>query len=456
MSLESVYQYVDDHLEEAVQLLERLVRQPSISAQNLGIREMAELCVQVLDEEGIDAQLLELGDAPPLVVGKAAGANPRRLMMYSHYDVQPVDPIDLWESEPFTPSRRNGNLYGRGAADNKGDFVARLFALRALREVTGELPIDITFMLEGEEESGSPNLPALMAEHGHHFVADAGLLEAGGTTIEGQPVLTLGVKGLLYIELHCRTANSDSHSSGATVIPSPAWRLNWALSTLKAPDETVLIPGFYDSVRDWRDDEIEALRVMPSDEQSQLKDKGLQAYLGNVSGLEFRKRVYGRPTCNICGIETGYTGPGLKTVLPAKAMAKLDFRLVPDQRPEDILDKLRRHLDASGFADIEIRPIAAHEAPVRFPLDDPFVVFCSQVAEEFYGQPALLSPNSAGTMGTSAMTDVLPYTMIFASGGTGYWGSGAHAPNEHIRIVDLAKAIKYHTLLLTRFAETTF
>jgi acetylornithine deacetylase/succinyl-diaminopimelate desuccinylase-like protein len=456
MSLENVYQYVDDHLEEAIQLLERLVRQPSVSAQNWGIREMAELCVQALNEEDIDARLLELGDSPPLVVGKLAGASPRRLMMYSHYDVQPVDPLDLWESEPFTPTRRNGNLYGRGTADNKGDFAARIFALRALRAIHGELPAGVTFMLEGEEESGSPNLPALMATHGHHFAADAGLLEAGGVTRNRQPILTLGVKGLLYIELHCRTANSDSHSATATVIPSPAWRLNWALSTLKAPDETVLIPGFYDDVRDWWDDEIEALRVMPSDEQSQLADKGLDAYLGNVSGLEYRKRLYGQPTCNICGIETGYTGPGLKTVLPARAMAKLDFRLVPDQRPEDILAKLRRRLDASGFADIEIHPIAAHEAPVRFPLDDPFVAFCAQVAEEFYGQPALLTPNSAGTVGISAITNILPYTMIFASGGTGYWGSGAHAPNEHIRIVDLADAIKYHALLLTRFAETTF
>jgi len=456
MSMESVYQYVDDHVEDAVQLLERLVQQPSVSAQNWGIQEMAELCVEILNEEGIDAQLLELGDAPPLVVGKAAGVSPRRLMMYNHYDVQPTDPIELWESDPFTPTRRDGNLYGRGASDNKGDLAVRICALRALRAANGELPVGVTFMLEGEEESGSPHLPALMAEYGHHFAADAGLLEAGGTNREGQPVLTLGVKGLLYLELHCRTTNSDSHSATAAVIPSPAWRLNWALSSLKAPDETVLIEGFYDGVRDWWEDEIEALRAMPADDQKQLKEKGLKAYLDNVSGLEYRKRLYGRPTCNICGIETGYTGPGLKTVLPAEAKAKLDFRLVPDQRPEDILDKLRRHLDAGGFTDIEIHPIAAHEAPVRVSLQDPFVKFCAQTAEEFYGKKALLTPNTAGTMGTSAMTDVLPYSMIFAPGGAGYWGSSVHAPNEHIRIADLADAIKYHTFLLTRFAGTTF
>lgn len=456
MSLERVFQYVDDHLEDALQLLERLARQPSVSAQNWGIREMAELCAQVLEEEQISAQLLELGDSPPLVVGTIDGSSSRRLMLYSHYDVQPVDPLELWESDPFTPTRREDKLFARGVSDNKGDFAARLFALRALRAVSGQLPVGATFMLEGEEESGSPHLPALMARYAQHFQADAGLLEAGGTTRDGQPILTLGVKGLLYVELSCRTANSDSHSSSATVIPSAAWRLNWALSSLKTPDESVQIPGFYDKVRDWQEDEIEALRAMPSDDQQQLVDKGLTSYLGSVSGLEYRKRLFGQPTCNVCGIETGYSGPGLKTVLPAEAKAKLDFRLVPDQRPEDILMKLRRHLDTQGFADIQIHPIADHEAPVRVSLTDSFVAFCAGVTREFYDRPALISPNAAGTMGVSALAETLPYTMIFASGGTGYWGSNVHAPNENIRIPDLARSIKYHALLLTRFADTTF
>lgn len=453
MTLRDVYRYVDEHLEQALLLLERLVRQPSVSAENLGIREMAELCVEVLnEEEGVTARLLELGDGPPLVWAEAGGEGRRRLMLYDHYDVQPVDPIELWESDPFEPVRRDGKLYGRGASDNKGDFAARVFALRALRAVTGSLPAGVVFMLEGEEESGSPHLPALMQRYGPRFAADAGLLEASGATRDGRPALVLGVKGLLYVELRCRTANTDSHSSSAAVIPSPAWRLNWALSTLKAPDETVRIPGFYDAVRDWRDDEIEALRAMPDTDEQERIDKGVQAYLGNVSGLEYRKRLYGRPTCNICGVHSGYTGPGLKTVLPAEARAKLDFRLVPDQRPEDILEKLRRHLHDQGFDDVEITPVAAHEAPVRVPISDPFVAFCASVSEEFYGKPASIIPNAAGTVGVSAMADVLSYPMIFAPGGAGYWGSNAHAPNEHIRIADFADAIKFHALLLTRFA----
>lgn len=453
MSLEAVYRYVDEHLEEAVALLERLLRQPSVSAQNWGVREMADLCVQVLEEEGVPARLLELEDSPPLVIGEADGVSSRRLMLYSHYDVQPAEPLELWESEPFVPTRRDGMLFARGAADNKGDFAARLFALRALRAVAGELPVGVTFMLEGEEENGSPHLPAFMQHYGHLFMADAGLLEASSLSRDGRPTLTLGVKGLLYVELRVRSANRDAHSSSAPVIPSAAWRLNWALSSLKGPDETILIPGFYEHVREWREDEIHALQAMPDDEDAYREDMGLRAFLGNVAGLEYRKQLYGRPTCNICGIWSGYTGPGLKTVLPAEARAKLDFRLVPDQHPADILEKLRSHLDAQGFSDVEIHPLAAHEAPVRMPMDDAFVRFCAGVAEEFYGKPALIYPTAAGTVGISAMVAVLPYTMIFAPGSAGYWGSNAHAPNEHIRIADYASAIKFHALLLTRFAE---
>ncbi len=451
--MQDIYSYIDAHFDDALALLARLVRQPSVSAQNWGLGEMADLCVAELRDAGFPARRLDLGAAPPLVIGEAAGRSPRRMMWYSHYDVQPAEPLELWDTPPFEPTRRDGKLYGRGASDNKGDFAARLVALRAWRAVRGELPAGVVFLLEGEEESGSPNLPALMRQYGPLFAAEAGLLEASGVTQDGRPALTLGVRGLLYVELSVRSARRDAHSAWASVLPSAVWRLNWALSSLKAPDETIRIPGFYDRVRDWQADELDALRAMPGDEEAQRQAMDIKAYLGNVSGLDYHKQLLGRPTCNICGIQAGYNGPGLKTVLPCEARAKVDFRLVPDQRPEDILEKLRRHLDAQGFSDVEIHPIAAHEAPVRVPISDPFVSFCARVSEEYYGKPALLHPTSAGTVGLSAMADVLNYPMIFASGGAGYWGSNIHAPNEHIRLSDFAHAIKYHALLLQRFAE---
>jgi acetylornithine deacetylase/succinyl-diaminopimelate desuccinylase-like protein len=456
MSLQQVYRYVDEHLAEAIELLQRLARQPSVSAQNLGIAEMADLCVSILQEEGISARLLALGDSPPLVVGEAVGASSRRLMLYSHYDVQPAEPLDQWETAPFEPDHRDGKLYGRGVSDNKGDLAARLFALRALRAVTGELPTSITFMLEGEEEVGSPHLAGLMQRYGHVFMADAGILEARTRAPNGQPRVVLGVKGLLCVELVAHASSRDAHSSLAPVVPSAAWRLNWALSSLKAPGEQVLIDGFYDHVRHWQEDELEALAALPDDEHWLRQEIGLQAYLGQVSGLEYRKRLFGQPTCNICGIQAGYTGPGSKTVLPSEARARLDFRLVPDQQPDDVLHKLRRHLDEHGYADIQIRAEGPGVAPARVPIQDPFARFCAETAESYYGQRALVFPTDAATIGLSTLNLFLPYTILLAPGAPGYWGSNIHAPNEHIRISDLADSIKFHALLLTRFAEGAF
>jgi acetylornithine deacetylase/succinyl-diaminopimelate desuccinylase-like protein len=453
VSLERVDRYVDQYLEEAIFLLGRLVRQPSVAAQDLGVTEMAELCVRVLEEEGIPARLLELDGSPPLIVGDAQGASPRRLMLYSHYDVQPPDPTDAWQSPPFQLTRRNGKLYGRGASDNKGDLVARLFAVRALRAVRGDLPASVTFMLEGEEEVGSPHLAALLDQYADRFAADAGLLEARTRTPDGRPRVVLGVKGMLYVELLARAANRELHSSLAPVVPSAAWRLTWALASLKTPDGRVRVPGFYQAVRDWRADELDALAALPNDDAWLRDDLGLDGFLGSVSGLEYRKHLYGQPTCNICGIESGYAGPGAKTVLPEEARAKLDFRLVPDQEPRDILDKLRRHLDAEGFDDIEVRAAGPGVAPARASLSDPFVEFCAQTAKEHYGLSALLYPTDAATIGLSTLTQFLPYTILLAPGAPGYWGSNIHAPNEHIRIADLADSIKFHALLLARFAE---
>ena len=453
MPIQKVYRYVDEHLEEAIDLLNRLVRQRSISAQDRGIGEMAELCVRVLEEEGVSARLLELEGSPPLILGAAAGASPRRLMLYSHYDVQPVDPLEQWDSDPFEPTLRDGKLYGRGVSDNKGDLAARLFALRALRTVSGELPVGVTFMLEGEEEVGSPHLPALMESYGRHFLADAGILEARAMTPGGRPRVVLGVKGMLYVELVARTANQDQHSKLAPVVPSAVWRLNWALSSLKATDERVLIDGFYDHVRDWQEDELEALADLPDDDRRLLEEMALDSFLGQASGLEYRKRLYGQPTCNICGIQGGYTGPGSKTVLPAEARAKLDFRLVPDQQPEDILRKLRHHLAERGFSDIEIRGLGPGIAPARVPIRDPFARFCAEVAETYYGSSALIFPTEPATIGLSTLNEFLPYTILLAPGAPGYWGSNIHAPNEHIRISDFADSIKFHALLLARFAH---
>jgi acetylornithine deacetylase/succinyl-diaminopimelate desuccinylase-like protein len=192
---------------------------------------------------------------------------------------------------------------------------------------------------------------------------------------------------------------------------------------------------------------------MPDTSEALREALGLEAFLDGLGGYAWQERLYGAPTCNICGIETGYTGPGLKTVLPAQARAKVDFRLVPDQRPQEVLGQLRAHLERHGFSDVEIRPIADHERPIRTSLDDLWVRATAEVAEEFYGKPPEIALNSPGTAPMDTLVDEVTASLLFAPGGAGYEGSRVHAPDEHIRLADMLDATRVTARLLQRFGE---
>jgi acetylornithine deacetylase/succinyl-diaminopimelate desuccinylase-like protein len=451
--MDEVYQYIEAHAERSVSLLERLCRQPSISAQGVGLQEMAELVANLLREYGVTAELLPTDGGPPLVYGEAAGRSPHTLLFYNHYDVQPVEPLDEWTSPPFEPTRRDGKLFARGVSDNKGDLAVRLEALRALREVTGELPLSTKFVIDGEEESGSRYFPAAVRRFKEKLQADFCLSEGTGIGPERTPSIVLGVKGMLYVELAATAAQVDAHSAYATVVPNPSWRLVGALATLKDVDGRVAIDGFYDAVRPLNAQERAALESMPDKSQALREALGLEAFLDNLQGYAWRERLYGSPTCNICGLDAGYTGPGLKTVLPARARAKVDFRLVPDQKPQTVLEQLRSHLDRHGYGDIAIEPIAAHERPVRTRVDDPWVRTAVAATKEFYGSSPSIEINSAGTAPMDVLVDEITPSLFFAPGGAGYEGSRIHAPDEHVRIPDLVDAVKVTALLLSRFGD---
>jgi len=451
--MDNVYAYIQDHTERAIGLLERLCSQPSISAHGVGLEEMANLTAAAMREYGLDAALLPVEGGPPLVYAEAAGRSPHTLLFYNHYDVQPADPLDEWTSPPFEPSRREGKLFARGVSDNKGDLAVRLEAIAALREVSGELPLSIKFVVEGEEESGSPHFPAAVGAYKDKLAADVCLSEGTGIGPDRTPSLVLGVKGMLYVELSAQSAKVDAHSAYATVVPSAAWRLVGALNSLKEADGRVAIAGFYDAVRSLTPQEKQALAAMPDTSEALREALGLEAFLDGLTGYDWQERLLGAPTCNICGLEAGYTGPGLKTVLPARARAKVDFRLVPDQRPQEVLAQLRAHLDRNGFSDIEIHPIADHERPVRTPVDDPWVQAAALATEQFYGTPPEIAINSAGTAPMDVLVDEVTSSLLFAPGGAGYEGSRIHAPDEHIRISDLVDAIRVTARLLLEFGR---
>lgn len=442
---------------EAETLLERLCRQPSVAAQNLGIDRVADLVQALLDETGFTTQRLEVEGAPPAIYGEQKGRSAFTLLLYNHYDVQPPEPLELWESPPFEPTARDGKLYARGVSDNKGEIAARLAAIRALRAVGGELPITVRWIIEGEEEVGSPHFSALAERYAELLWADGCLWEGSGFDVADRPELVLGTKGMLYVQLEVQGTGSDAHSGMAPVLPSAAWRLVQALTTLRTPDGRVRIPGYYDAVRAPSPAELQAIAAKTDMTEEWRQTYQVDGFVDGLTGTPLRERQAFTPTSNIAGLLTGYTGHGIKTVLPAKAMAKMDFRLVPDQDPQEVLNLLRAHLSAEGYDDIQVTPLGSAE-PVVTPIDHPFVKRIGQVAERFAGKPPSVSPIIGGTLPLlGALRRFVGVPGLSAPGNPVYWASGAHAPNEHIRLTDLARAVRfnYHMFQALEEAETS-
>ena len=449
--MDRVFQYVDAHRVEYVELLRGLCRQPSIAAQGIGLHETAGQVEALMAEAGIRARTIPVEGGAPVVYGEVKGKSPRALLFYNHYDVQPPEPLEEWESEPFGAVIRDDKIYARGVADNKGNLMARICAVDAMLHALGEVPATARFIVEGEEEIGSVHLPRFVRDHADLIAADACIWEAGYRDIQENIVLALGVKGICYLELEATGANRDLHSSVGTIVPNPAWRLVWALSTFKDRNERILIEGFYDNVLEPTEDEMAQLRrIAPlRDEAAQLRSYGLDRYLLGVSGVELLKRNLFQPTCTICGITSGYGGPGSKTVLPRRAVAKVDFRLVPNQRSEDIVKKVKAHLAQHGFADIAVRALG-NEEPAKTPLTADIVKVVSEAARRIYKREPLVFPTMAGTGPMHVLTGAQNIPTIGT--GVGYANSNGHAPNENIRIADYIEGIKHIAMVLHLFA----
>jgi acetylornithine deacetylase/succinyl-diaminopimelate desuccinylase-like protein len=448
--MEKVLQYIDDHADEFIARVQALCRQPSIAAQGIGMEEMAAMVSEMLRGLGADTLLVPTSGYP-VVFGQIDGpTGSKTLGFYNHYDVQPPEPLALWESEPFAAEIRDGHIYARGVADNKGNLVSRICAVEAYQQVKGALPLTVKFIVEGEEEIGSVHLKEFAHENKGLIACDGLIWESGYKNRSEQPVTSLGVKGILYIELRVRGANTDAHSATAAIIPSPVWRLVWALNSLKGPDERVAIPGFYDDVRPPTAAEMDLLKKMPLDEKRWRASVDIDDFVLGLTGLPLKEKYLLQPTCNLCGFEAGYTGEGLKTVLPNAAMCKIDFRLVPDQDPHKILDNLRTFLDEQGFDDIEIKLWDADWAHRTDP-NDPLVKAVVTAAERVYDEPPVVVPTSAGSGPRYTLCGELGIPS--AGAGTGYYDSKNHAPNENIRIADFVEGVKHIAVLLDEFTK---
>jgi acetylornithine deacetylase/succinyl-diaminopimelate desuccinylase-like protein len=448
--MDSFQNYVSANRERFMAELQDFCRQPSVAAQNWGMREMADKVLARLERLGARARLIPIAGGAPVVFAEI-GEGERTLIIYDHYDVQPPEPLALWETGPWDAVIRDGKLFARGIADNKGNLMCRIHAVEAYQAAVGALPLKIKFVVEGEEEIGSLHLPQFVKENRALIEgADGCLWEAGYKDVNDRPVISCGVKGIVYVELHARGATRDLHSASAAVVVNPAWRLVWALATLKDADDRILVDDLEKHVRAPTAAEMDALKTIPYDEDKVKADLAITSFIRNLTGIELLKKYLYEPTCTICGLYSGYIGEGSKTVLPNHAFAKIDFRLVPNLSPDLVLDLLQKHLARRGFADIEVKLTETGEEVARSPLDSAIVRAAIDAARHVYRQAPVVYPTMAGSGPMYPLCQALGIPAVGA--GVGWHDSRNHAPNESIRLADYFEGILFVRELIGRFA----
>lgn len=426
------------HRNWALGLLKIYCRVPSISAQRRGIREASSFLVMAFRDLGLRVRRVRCGGNPAVIAESPPVRGGRSILFYNHYDVQPPEPLKEWETPPFEPTVRGGRLFARGAADNKGDLVARIAALHAYREAGIPLPVQVKFFVEGEEEIGSPTLERLARRLRRWLPADLCVWESASRSDAGRPYIELGCKGILHGELACRGAKSDLHSSRGVIVPSPLWRLVWALASIKGRDERIAIGGFRKPIRPVTREERALAAAFRPDAGDAKKQLGIERFLLGLTGSRLAQRFCFEPAINLNGLTGGYQGPGSKTVLPREARAKFDIRLVPDMTPEDVSRQLRRHLDRHGFPDVRIEDLHGYPAARTAP-DHPLVRHVVEAGTEAFGKPALARPTMAGSGPMYVFRRLMPCIGI----GVGHSGARIHAPNESIFVEDLHRGIRH-------------
>lgn len=469
-SHDEVYAYIDANRAAHLEQLRRWVRQPSVSAQNIGILEMAELLRGDLSRLGFRETALVPTSGHPGVWGYYDAGAAKTLAVYMMYDVQPVDTVG-WQVPGFDGAvvdhPLGKALMARGATNQKGPERTFLNAIESILATRGTLPVNLMVIAEGEEELGSPHFPEVVAKYADRLrTADGVIFPFPGQAPSGPASMSLGVKGILYFELEARgdTAggpkDAEIHGSWKALVDAPAWRLTQALATLTSPDgNTIRVPGYQDAIRPPSDEEWRLLNGMLNgwtDQEARSRELlGVDHWVDGLSGRDALARYLFTSTLNIDGIWSGYTGPGTKTILPHVATAKVDSRLVPNQHPDTALALIRRHLDARGFGDLTIRKLSGYPA-AQTSVSAPLIRAAIGVYNKF-GRPLNVSPRLAGSAPYYVFTE-LGLPMVPA--GIGH-GSGAHAPNEYLIVepkqgsplAGLAEMERFYVDLLYALAE---
>ncbi len=448
ISTSAVDAYIEKNSRRFVDELKELCSFPSISNHGLeAVQPARDWLAGRLAKFTDRVETLEAGGMPALYA-EIPGAGRRKLLLYEHYDVQPVDPLDLWKSPPFEPTEEDGRIVARGVADDKADVMARIHAVETLKQL-GEVPVTLRFLIEGEEEIGSKTFEKIAHDHAAKLRADGCLWESGASFDDaGRPTLQFGCRGLLYVNLRVKQLDFDQHSGFASIYPSAAMYLVGALASLRDQHMNIKIDGFYDKVVQPTEGDRRMMAGIDPEIEKRRKLVGFDKLVRDPKPDQMIEQMLFLPTCNIAGITTGYQGPGSKTVLPAEATAKLDFRLIPDQDPDDVLDKLRKHLDRHGFEKVEILA-GEGEKPAR---SDPSSAVARSVIEsvrEMYGEPVMWPFMPATGPMHPVVADLGIPTVLPV--GVGRPDNRIHAPNENIRAADYINTVRLMCRVWERF-----
>ncbi|MCS4539631.1 MAG: M20/M25/M40 family metallo-hydrolase [Thaumarchaeota archaeon] len=447
--LEKVYRFVDSHRDEFLQGLSKLLAQPSISTLGVGINETAKMLMDVMEESGLRTRKIETSGHPFIYGDAVVGPDKPTVLIYGHYDVQPVEPIDAWATPPFQPTIRDGRIYARGAGDNKGQLYAQLMGIRSLTEILGNVPANVKCIFEGEEENGSPHLEQVVTDNRSLLKADLAITADGPLHESGRPLIVFGVRGMVYVELTARGANRDLHSGNwGGPIANPVWRLVRLLNSMKdVKAGRVNVSGFYDRIKPITVEEMKALRAIPLDREGISRELGIR--LSELpEGEDYYTKLMTEPTLNICGIYGGYTGAGTKTIIPSKATAKLDARLVPDQDPDEVFGRLEKHVVEHGEG-IEIKKLGSMR-PSRTPLDNPFSSVIADAMRSATKKEPIIYPSLGASLPDYIFTRILGIPSFI----TPYANhdESNHAPNENLKIENFIQGTKCCASILSHLA----
>ncbi len=453
-------------MHELIADLQILIRQPSISATSEGLEQCAILISNMMKNAGIDSELLYLDiedqiesgitkQVPPVVFGEVKSkSNPhsKTILFYNHYDVQPVDPIEKWNEDPFSGKVVGNLIYGRGSSDDKGELITRLKAVEFILQKTGDVPCNIKFLVEGEEEIGSPNLSDYVRKYKQKLDCVLVIWESGYVDKDQRAIISLGQKGILNAEISVNGPSRDIHSSLAVAIENPAWKLVNLLSLLyDSKDGKILIDGWYNEVKPLTEKELQVLADEPFNEAAFKKEYGISNFINNQKSYEIKKALALEPSCNISGLSSGYTKKGVKTILPAVASAKLDFRLVPEMDPKIQFERLINYLRAKGFSEQEVSiKYLSGEPAYRTPVDSQYVKLVVNSASKIFSG-VILNLSSSGTGPMYVFKDILGVDSICI--GSTILPNKMHSPNEFTNLDLLHKGTNCFIEIINNFSK---